>query len=152
MKKGEGMAKALEVAKFILQESEKGLSNLELQKTLYFVELDYQRKYKESLISDDFEAWKYGPVSREVYKEYCAYGADSIAKPQSVELDLSEEKKQTIRERISKISDVPYWKLVEKSHREGGAWAKTYDENTKKVMKKEDIAKEARDFSEDFNG
>lgn len=142
------MAKALDVAKFILQESEKGLSNLELQKTLYFAELDYRRKYNEALVSDDFEAWKYGPVSREVYKEYCAYGADSIAKPQNAELNLAEERKQTIRDSISKSGNVPYWQLVEKSHRKGGAWAETYDENTKKVMKKEDIAQEAEEFDE----
>lgn len=149
MKKGEGMAKALEVAKFILQESEKGLSNLELQKTLYFVELDYQRKYKESLISDDFEAWKYGPVSREVYNEYRNYGASSIDKPeQEIVLNLDEDKISLIKNTIEACNKQSYWNLVDKSHRDGGAWKKVYVEDEKRVIKKDYILNEAEKFNE----
>ena len=74
------MYNALYVAKYILQNSTKGLSNLELQKTLYFSEINYIKKYKKHLINDDFEAWQFGPVVRKVYYEYRFYGANSIDK------------------------------------------------------------------------
>lgn len=80
------MVSALDLAKYILKRSNKELSNLELQKTLYFTELDYIKKFNEHLIEDEFEAWRYGPVSREVYCEYRNYGANSIDKPEQENL------------------------------------------------------------------
>ncbi|GAA9871698.1 hypothetical protein VN0651_09900 [Helicobacter pylori] len=50
------MVNTLELAKYILKHSNKELSNLELQKTLYFTELDYIKKFDKHLVSDDFEA------------------------------------------------------------------------------------------------
>ncbi len=43
------MVNALELAKYILKHSNKELSNLELQKTLYFTELDYIKKFDKHL-------------------------------------------------------------------------------------------------------
>ena len=72
------MYNALDVAKYILQNSTKGLSNLELQKTLYFSEINYIKKYKKQLSNDDFQAWQFGLVVRKLYYEYRFYGANSI--------------------------------------------------------------------------
>lgn len=142
------MAKALDVAKFILQESEKGLSNLELQKTLYFVALDFCRKYEKHLLSDDFEAWQFGPVVREVYYEYRNYGANSIDKPeQPISLNLKDEESTLIKQTIKACNSHPYWELVKKSHREGGAWSRVYVEGEKNIIKKEYILDEARKFN-----
>ena len=94
------MVNALELAKYILKESSKDLSNLELQKTLYFTELDYIKEFGKSLISNDFEAWQYGPVVRDVYCEYRNYGANSIDKPE----------KETLSKELTEKS--PYDKLI----------------------------------------
>lgn len=144
MKKEEETKKALEIAKYILQESNKELSNLELQKTLYFSQLDFYKKHKKFLIADDFEAWQYGPVSREVYNEYRHYGASSIEKPkEKIELELSDEEKDTIKRSVEQSNKKTYWKLVEESHCDDGAWKKTYDENKKKTIDKNHIKEEA---------
>ena len=74
------MYNELDVAKYNLQNSTEGLSNLEVQKTLYFAEINYIKKHKRHLINDDFEAWQFEPVVRKVYYEYRFYGANSIDK------------------------------------------------------------------------
>lgn len=118
-----------------------------MQKTLYFSQLHFYKKHKKPLIADDFEAWQYGPVSREVYYEYRHYGASSIEKPkEKIELGLSDEEKATIQESIKQSNKKSYWKLVEESHRDGGAWKKTYVENEKKTIDQKHIEDEAKSF------
>ena len=140
------MVNALELAKYILKESSKDLSNLELQKTLYFTELDYIKEFGKSLISNDFEAWQYGPVVRDVYCEYRNYGANSIDKPEKETLskELTEKELKIINQSIEKCNKESYWNLVEKSHREGGAWEKSFKEDKKEIINKELIKDEAK--------
>ncbi|RAX57409.1 hypothetical protein CCZ01_06110 [Helicobacter monodelphidis] len=136
---------ALELAKYILNKSDKELSNLELQKTLYFTELDYIENFNEHLIADDFEAWQYGPVVREVYGEYRNYGANSIDKPEKETLlGLDEKKLEVINQSIEKCNKKSYWKLVEESHRDGGAWKKSFKEGKKEIISKALIKQEAK--------
>ncbi|EFC31810.1 hypothetical protein C414_000470009 [Campylobacter jejuni subsp. jejuni 414] len=139
------MVSALDLAKYILKKSNKELSNLELQKTLYFTELDYIKKFNKHLIKDEFEAWKYGPVSREVYCEYRNYGANSIDKPEQENLSgiLDKDELDVIDTAINNCNQETYWDLVERSHKKGGAWEKSFKEDSKEIIKKELIKKEA---------
>ncbi len=140
------MTSALELAKYILKTSDKELSNLELQKTLYFTELDYIEKFDKHLIEDEFEAWRYGPVAREVYWEYRNYGANSIEKPQeNIILEgLSQDELEVINNTIKECNRQTYWKLVEKSHKEGGAWQKSFQDGKKQIIDKTLIKQEAQ--------
>ena len=75
--------KASEVAKYFIylasqdivdiiderRESE-GITNLKLQKVLYFAQAYYLAALERPLFGDEIEAWDYGPVIREVYDEY----------------------------------------------------------------------------------
>lgn len=129
-RKGDTIMKALELAKYILNKSEKKLSNLELQKTLYFTEIEYIKKFDKHLIDDNFEAWLYGPVAKDVYWEYRNYGANSIDKPQDEEIraisnKLNDEEKGLIKRTISDCNRQTYWNLVEESHKKGGAWKRS---------------------------
>lgn len=140
------MVSALELAKYILKESSKDLSNLELQKTLYFTELDYIKEFDKHLISDDFEAWQYGPVAREVYVEYRNYGANSIDKPEKeiISKELTEKELKIINQSIEKCNKESYWNLVEKSHKTGGAWDRSFKEDKKETIDKKLIEDEAK--------
>ncbi|STQ86871.1 DUF4065 domain-containing protein [Helicobacter muridarum] len=140
------MIRALELAKYILKKSDKDLSNLELQKTLYFTELDYIKEFDKHLICDDFEAWKYGPVVREVYYEYRNYGANSIDKPEKeiISEKLTKKELDIINQSIDKCNQESYWNLVEKSHREGGAWDKSFKEDKKEIINKKLLKDEAK--------
>lgn len=46
------------------------ISPMKLQKILYFVAAEYQKKAGQSLFSERFETWQYGPVLRSVYSEF----------------------------------------------------------------------------------
>ena len=46
------------------------ITNLKLQKLLYFVQGEYSRAKGTRLIGDDFYAWQLGPVVPKVYAEY----------------------------------------------------------------------------------
>ena len=60
------------------------VTNLQLQKVLFFTlkQALNQQLLDESAIEkihdQPFEVWRYGPVEREIYEKYKAYGADSI--------------------------------------------------------------------------
>ena len=73
--------KALEVAKYVVTKCKKDeypISNLQLQKILYYIQHDFLKKNNKPLFDDDFEAWKFGPVVPSVYYEYSYLGALKI--------------------------------------------------------------------------
>ena len=66
--------KAVDVARRMVQlsiENNLWITNLQLQKILYFTWIDYCKAGCGRLFEDQkFEAWKYGPVVEKVYYEY----------------------------------------------------------------------------------
>lgn len=54
------------------------ISNLKLQKVLYFVQGYYLQMKDIPFFNDDFEAWPYGPVILDVYEEFQQYGSNFI--------------------------------------------------------------------------
>jgi uncharacterized phage-associated protein len=54
------------------------LSNMKLQKLLYFAQGHSLGVRGTALIEDDAEAWMYGPVFPAVYREFRHYGASPI--------------------------------------------------------------------------
>jgi uncharacterized phage-associated protein len=47
-----------------------GITNLKLQKVLYFAQAYFLAKLGRPLFSDNIEAWEYGPVVPSVYRKY----------------------------------------------------------------------------------
>lgn len=76
------MVRAMDVADCIILEAKKRkkpVSNLKLQKVMYFLNVVYLLKNKEDLITDNkFEKWSYGPVIRQVYSQYARFGSLEI--------------------------------------------------------------------------
>ncbi|RFU60735.1 Panacea domain-containing protein [Peribacillus glennii] len=74
------MAVAIEAAKFLLFLKEHDprrleLSNLKLQKLLYYSQgYHLAMTNGEPLFDEPIEAWKYGPVVKEIYHKYKKYG------------------------------------------------------------------------------
>lgn len=54
------------------------ISNLKLQKVLYFLQAQYLVSYNKRLFDDEIEAWGIGPVVPSVYQEYKIFGSASI--------------------------------------------------------------------------
>ncbi|WP_143429040.1 type II toxin-antitoxin system antitoxin SocA domain-containing protein, partial [Helicobacter sp. 13S00401-1] len=73
--------KALDLAKYIVQLTDLSgckSSNLQLQKIIYFVNLKHIKDKGSFLIDEPFEAWQFGPVVEEVYREYYLWSGLAI--------------------------------------------------------------------------
>lgn len=71
----------LDVARYIINYGSKhecNISNLRLQKILYFVQVTFYMIKGEPCFNEDIEAWDFGPVVPEVYHEYKRYGRNEI--------------------------------------------------------------------------
>ena len=119
---------AIEIAKHIVHKCiNEGcpISNLQLQKILYFIQKSFLKENNRMAFSDRIEAWKFGPVVPEVYYRYSGFGAMPITIELSSEISLNPDDKQKIDEIVEKLRNCSPWELVEITHRPGGAWDQT---------------------------
>lgn len=77
---------ALQIAKYFIKKgmSEKEtakLTNLKLQKILYYAQGWYLANFNRPLFEDPIEAWKYGPAIRSVYQEFKDAGSSVLDVP-----------------------------------------------------------------------
>lgn len=74
----------LEIAKKIISDSNtrsnggEYITNLKLQKMLYYMQGFHLAYFREPLFEDEIEAWMYGPVVPKVYHEYSCFGNKGI--------------------------------------------------------------------------
>jgi len=76
------MPSAINVARYFLtqvdEESGDSLSNLKLQKLLYYAQGFHLAAYGGPLFPENIEAWVHGPVVPSVYRSLKAFGSDPI--------------------------------------------------------------------------
>lgn len=75
--------RALDVSRYVIDYSnqkEYGISNLKLQKILYFIQAFFLISKEDGTpcFKEKIEAWDFGPVVPEVYREYKQYGSADI--------------------------------------------------------------------------
>ncbi len=130
--------KALEVAKHIINYCigiEKPVSNLQLQKMLYFLDIFYLVNKRERLITDgNFQAWQYGPVIPEVYQNYAFNAAYPINVRQKIKEEFPNDYSGYLYAFIDKLAKMKSWDLVNLSHAPDQPWAKAYKEGKKKLL------------------
>jgi len=61
-----GKVDSLDLAEYVLFKGGK-MSNLKLQKLLFYIQAYHLAYFEEPVIDDEFEAWVHGPVSRKVF-------------------------------------------------------------------------------------
>lgn len=122
------MYTAMDVSKYIVNkciDDGHPITNLQLQKILYFVQIDFL-KSGEQAFYDDFEAWKFGPVIPEVYYRFGGYGSMPITlKCDEVSISYDDAKKIDVIVESKRVKKA--WDLVEETHKPGGAWHKVFD-------------------------
>ena len=141
--KGGMRMKGLDVAKYIVDKcyrEGKPITNLHLQKVLYFVQGEYFRQTGQFLIDEDFLAWQYGPVLKDVYEEFRWYYSSRIYETHSINIcqEIRDIIDPIIEERRNKTAGM----LVNESHKPGGAWHKTYDGSKQTIIPKSRIQEE----------
>lgn len=117
------------IAKYILDtciNDQKPISNLQLQKILFFCQKRYYQRVGRYLFQDDFEAWQYGPVVPSVYRQYSLWGGTKITWTSEREIALPAEVAEIIDPVVKEYRDYAPWALVERTHVEGSSWYVTY--------------------------
>lgn len=71
----------LDIARYVINycnDNNFHISNLKLQKILYFIQAGFYLNKGNECFKENIEAWKYGPVIPEVYHEFKQYGSTNI--------------------------------------------------------------------------
>ena len=98
------MVSPLDVARyFIFRAYEDGreslMTNMKVQKLLYYTQSLYLALFDEPLFDDEIQAWRYGPVCPPAYRFYSDFEARQLPVPRKEELNrISEEVQNLLRE------------------------------------------------------
>ena len=139
-----------EAAKKICHLSSWGITNLKLQKVLYLTHMMYMgRNNGQPLINDYFRAWDYGPVVPELYHEVKMYGNKPIRSGfHRTPITEGTPEADEIEKACSFLLSQPASRLVDFTHRTGGAWQKSYVPGQKNIIiPNKDIIQEYKDLS-----
>lgn len=118
---------AIDVAKYIVtycNRKNKPISNLKLQKVLYYAWIDYYKETGNALFVDDICAWKLGPVVPGVYYEFCTYAGIPIFQEYDVDIDPNDM--VILNGIIDKYLDVSARTLVDQTHKRGSPWDRVF--------------------------
>ena len=138
------MKKVLDIAKYFLstQDEDAGdtISNLKLQKLVYYAQGFNLALYGKRLFKESILAWEHGPVVAELYHEYKDYGADPIPMPNDLDLSIFSGKEKELLDDIHEVyGQYSAWKLRNMTHNEQ-PWieARESDKNiiTRRKLKK----------------
>lgn len=68
------------------EEEGDSISNMKLQKLVYYAQGCYIALYNNTLFPEKILAWDHGPVVQELWKKYTTCGNGSIPKPDNIDL------------------------------------------------------------------
>ena len=154
------MYSVLDISRFIINycnEEDYNLSNLKLQKILYFIQAYYLSKTesKEPCFKERIEAWDFGPVVPVAYHEYKRFGSTNIPKVTTyIELDdndfwqskvveykdevVKDSDKDLIRKLVDNFSKFSTTRLVQITHNQS-PWINAYRQGENNVISIEAI-------------
>ncbi len=104
-----------------LSEPEYGdiISNLKLQKLIYYAQGFHIAIYDKPLFDEPIIKWEHGPVIESLYQEYKKYGSGAIPVPNSVDYSMfSDEQKDLLKEIFEVYGQFSAWKLRCMTHEE----------------------------------
>ena len=131
------------------------ISNLHLQKILYFAHMIYMgRNDGQPLIREAFEAWEYGPVVPVVYHDAKGYGSGPIRMGfYNDEVISGMPEEAELEEAWNALSMRTVSELINSTHRPGGAWHKHFTSGMRDVViPNKDIFQEYKDRINAYKG
>lgn len=142
---------ALDIAKYIIRWCDKNelrITNLQLQKILFFIQKESIRRRGYGIFSNRIEAWQYGPVIPDVFYQFAGFGAMKLVLYEDLFSDVSpkdiidDKSKEIIEEILREYIHVSPWDLVAKSHVSNGAWSNSISMGEKYPITDQDISYE----------
>ena len=135
------------VANLMLDEADRNgicLTNLALQKLLYFAHGIFLNETKRPLVKGYFEAWQYGPVHPLAYKAFRSSGGEPIRERAEGQNALTGQRGQlhqltdpSIRRLVQQVLDsygrLPAGRLVDLSHAKNSPWQHIVDKGRTSV-------------------
>lgn len=135
------------IANFVLDRADdrgREITNLDLQKIIYFLHGHYLRQHRKPLVEGEFEAWPYGPVHRVIYDAFKSYNDTPIdgratafdpVRRQRRELPTLADAAivELIDAVLSHYLDMPTYSLVHLTHSEGTPWSRTVNEAERRL-------------------
>jgi len=117
----------------------KFVTQMKLQKLVYFAQGYHLAKYGVPLIKEDFQAWKFGPVVPEIYDNFKLYGSKLITDTASVTPPDTEKKRylldntaiDSINYTWDVLKDFSAMALSNWTHQPQTPWSRVYDPGEK---------------------
>lgn len=125
------MARLQDVADFFIdtaiKRNEEPMTNLRIQKMLYFAQAHHLQRHGTPLFQEDMKAWDLGPVVPALYYYYSGYHKEPIFEVHSsYSLDnFTDDELETLLDVLRKYGKVKTPQLVNLSHIPGGPWDAT---------------------------
>ncbi len=94
------------------------ITNLKLQKLLYYAQGFYLARTNTPLFKEDFLAWEHGPVVRKIYDKYKSNGANGIKYDEDFKVTIDVETEKILEEVYEKYGQYTAWKLRNMTHEE----------------------------------
>ena len=137
------MYSAVDVARYVIWYCKRqgySISNLKLQKILYFVQAEFLVNTGKPCFSEEIEAWDFGPVVPEVYHEFKIFGSADIPRAVCMNADelILKKDRKIINEMVDQCAHYTASALVEITHNQD-PWVKAYEKYCNNVIEKEDI-------------
>ncbi|MBO5967814.1 MAG: DUF4065 domain-containing protein [Clostridia bacterium] len=117
----------LDVARYIItycNRNSRPISNLKLQKMLYYAWVDYFKETNIPLYTEAICAWQFGPVVPEVYYEFCSFAGLPIEREYDVQLDVSDI--PIVNAILNRYINTSVSELVNRTHEKNSPWYITY--------------------------
>ena len=106
----------------LAMQDNKQLTNMQLNKLVYFAHGWMLGLHGESLIKDTIQAWKYGPVIPSVYKKYKQYGNQPIKVSSTKARKIEEKPLSIIKQTFAIYGKMSALELSGLTHEYGSPW------------------------------
>ena len=135
------MYDARQVANCILDLGDKNrvpITHLALQKIVYFCHGTAYVRFGKPLLLNKIEAWKNGPVIRELYFSFNSFGDRAISgraemvnfrtrQLEKIAYNFSADVLDHLQETFQIYGPIDPWRLVAMTHKEGSPWRQVVD-------------------------
>jgi len=106
------------------------ISNLKLQKLLYYAQGHHLGEGRGQLFGDRIEAWAHGPVVPSEYRRFKTYGSGPIEPDDTISEDFAWENYRDVEAHLIRIwntyGPIAAWALRNRTHSEA-PWKSTFD-------------------------
>lgn len=114
------------------------LSNMAINKIVYFLHAHYLVEFHKPLVSAKIEAWEHGPVFRELYRVFKDFGSQPIEKKATklnaetgeteiCQAKLDDEDKDFLEKLLPRYCYLSASHLRSLSHEQNGPWDKVWN-------------------------